>query len=767
MSTDHDETPTRDKRDAYTSDGRHIPREEVRANAEYASGLRAGLAAALGTQTFDGNRDLYETFGWPENPSEEELFVVGLRNPVGWTVINKPALTTWRDNPTIVDAAEQDTDTDFEAAVDNLSQLDAWNYCERIDRLAGYGEHGVLVLNLSDTSGPSGLQTEASADAFTEGLDDIEGFQVFPQVAIDDIDWGAPGSDRWGRPVEYTIDLGEDINGETEDESGTITVHYSRVINVPATRLLDDETKARPRHEPVLNNILDIEKILGAATELGYRGADYGLHINLDPEKVDTSSDAVDMAGEEGDLFANGLSQVMKTVGADVERLGGDIQDPSGIIDNELSMVSMYTGIPKNELTGNRQGEVSGSEEDKKSYFGMISERREQYATTHIVRSLVDRLRELSILPQPTGGSYHVRWPDLHELSEADRADIQATRAQAAKQLQSVIPGRSGDDWETYVESGEFPDRGQDVVGNLDESNPMVRDAFSESFNLPRGNVEDVDLTPPEAAQNNAQTVLDWRSDSEKDVDGMTETGWRRARQLASGSELSPADVQDIYAWFARHKPSEGDVPDGTEPWEDNGRVSILGWGGETMRDWVAGKRKRLVELGELEPVGNARQYSEGDIVQSPQGIGVVVEIRTEPFEGKTGEVDASEDSPTYVVGLQEERVGVGFYRASELSEGEIETDVDNPESDLAEMSANSFLPRLTPLTSNDWAMPKSWRDADKPARLILLDAWASMGGQFDCGGGGCCMGELKDEELCAAMKDEVLGGWTGWRKGG
>jgi len=302
-------------------------------------------------------------------------------------------------------------------------------------------------------------------------------------------------------------------------------------------------------------------------------------------------------------------------------------------------MVAMQTGIPKNELTGNRQGEVSGSEEDKKSYFGMISERREQYATPHLVRSLVDRLRDLGILPEPSSGSYEVKWPDLHELSEKDEAEIQAKRAQAAKQLQSVIPGRSGADWEAYVEEGEFPERDTTPVGNLDEGDPRVQEEFSESFGLPSG---------------------------------------------------------------------------------------------------------------------NARRYSEGDVVQTPQGVGVVVEVRTKSFEGKDGEVDASESSPTYVVGLKDERVGVGFYSASELSEGEIETDVANPVEDAGKVSANN-----AGVTANDWSMPESWRDADTPARLILLDAWASMGGTFTK-----ARQELGSARLAAAMKDEVLQ-WEGWRRGG
>lgn len=161
-----------------------------------------------------------------------------------------------------------------------------------------------------------------------------------------------------------------------------------------------------------------------------------------------------------------------------------------------------------------------------------------------------------------------------------------------------------------------------------------------------------------------------------------------------------------------------------------------------------------------LAVIGNATRFSEGDSVQTPQGLGVVTEVRTENFEGKSGTVEASTASPTYVVGLKDARVGVGFYNAGELSATEMpDVDVETPVEDV---SSNSEVE----LTANDWTMPDSWRESDTPARLILLDAWQSMGGQFDCGGA-CCMGELHSAELCASMKDEVMGGWTGWRGGG
>lgn len=61
---------------------------------------------------------------------------------------------------------------------------------------------------------------------------------------------------------------------------------------------------------------------------------------------------------------------------------------------------------------------------------------------------------------------------------------------------------------------------------------------------------------------------------------------------------------------------------------------------------------------------------------------------------------------------------------------------------------------------------PESWRESDKPARLIAMDAWTSMGMTFR----GCrrsLLGHVRNpNRICAAFKDEIYG-HPYWREGG
>lgn len=181
--------------------------------------------------------------------------------------------------------------------------------------------------------------------------------------------------------------------------------------------------------------------------------------------------------------------------------------------------------------------------------------------------------------------------------------------------------------------------------------------------------------------------------------------------------------------------------------------------------------------------------YSEGDVVDTPDGKGVVDDRLTSSFTFDGDDYDASSDEPLYVVALAE-REGVDFYPESDLSSTEFDVPSDVLEEGEKELQSNALVAdadedRLgdlyvqgditleefeaamgeelcddaTPL-ANDWNYPKSWRKSDIPSRVILLDAWQSMQASFRG-----CRAEGFSARFCASMKDKVLG-TEKWRGG-
>lgn len=110
----------------------------------------------------------------------------------------------------------------------------------------------------------------------------------------------------------------------------------------------------------------------------------------------------------------------------------------------------------------------------------------------------------------------------------------------------------------------------------------LSRMAKAETFKLPKG------------ARDNARKVLRWREEHGDEVKGMTEVGWRRARQLAN-NETVGAETVKAMAQFNRHR-KNAEVADEHkgEPWKDAGYVAWLGWGGDVGIDWAIRQSERM-----------------------------------------------------------------------------------------------------------------------------------------------------------------------------
>ena len=53
----------------------------------------------------------------------------------------------------------------------------------------------------------------------------------------------------------------------------------------------------------------------------------------------------------------------------DVHELGGELQDPTGAIDNILKLISAGTGIPLRKLTGSERGELASTQDDDFHFY--------------------------------------------------------------------------------------------------------------------------------------------------------------------------------------------------------------------------------------------------------------------------------------------------------------------------------------------------------------------------------------------------------------
>lgn len=148
-------------------------------------------------------------------------------------------------------------------------------------------------------------------------------------------------------------------------------------------------------------------------------------------------------------------------------------------------------------------------------------------------------------------------------------------------------------------------------------------------------------------------------------------------------------------------------------------------------------------------------RYDEGDVVATPDGRGVVAAVLTEGFEFPTGEggttdVDARDDRPAHVVGL--EPGGSAVYRASALEATSLDEDGEDDTG-----TATTDGERLAGVTDDDVDglddLPDGWD------RESVLEYWSSMGGSWESAVDDLTdeFGEERAKRLASAMKDELL----------
>jgi len=166
--------------------------------------------------------------------------------------------------------------------------------------------------------------------------------------------------------------------------------------------------------------------------------------------------------------------------------------------------------------------------------------------------------------------------------------------------------------------------------------------------------------------------------------------------------------------------------------------------------------------------------------------IGYVIEVYEDNFswfdhdEDEPIDVEVNEGETAYAVALGTQTAGAQVFSADELEPedrdeilGDVDVDADigdaaeevdpedlegnEAEAGEAELAVGiDSVPRATRTQAGLSPWPESWRKSNKPARLIALDAWTSMGGTFR----GCrrsIIGHVRNpNRFCAAWKDQI-----------
>ena len=389
--------------------------------------LDSSMALGYLGKQFSGDRDYYTTLGYPKELEFEHFLAKYMREDIAARIIDFPAEETWGDGVTVLDGTEKEAvddspfSTEFAAMAERLRLP---HYCERVDKMAGVGHYGALLIGVA-----GGAPLSAPGERLNSAADVLY-LRPYAEINADIHSLvNDATNERYGLPELYNITMMAGLKG-----NGTTTaqVHWSRIIHV-AEGLLDNEVYGIPRLQRVYNRLDDLMKSVGGSAEATWKLMRKGGIFKLDPDA--RLSESEETAFEEQiDEMDHGLRRYLQLRGIDYQDLGSEVVDPTGNVDLILSLISGATGIPKRILIGSERGELASSQ-DEKNWAKRVAKRQRNWADPVILRPLIDRLIRWGALPSPSTGRYHAKWWPLAETTALEQMELAQGFSQVVERM--------------------------------------------------------------------------------------------------------------------------------------------------------------------------------------------------------------------------------------------------------------------------------------------------------------------------------------------
>lgn len=415
-------------------------------------------AGGLQGQGFQGDRDLYKSVGWIENPSMS-TYISYYERSIGKAVVNKKPDYTWNG---AIKLKVPDKDSKLPEAWKKIEQefglTDIFN---KADKLAGILQYSVIMLGLDDDNASKPQMDVVGKDSEGNEVNrnlKLNFVKVFRQdhATVEKIH-GDVSSPLFGKPAIYSIDS---INSSTTNQGLTpgsqasgssnstiispvgedgkpvtsnIKVSSTRVIHI-AENLLEGDIYGTPRMEACLNNIQDVDKVHGGSAEMFWRGAMPGWAFNIDAD-AEYDTDDIDAMDQQIDNMLLGLQRSLKLQGITPTSLAPQVSDPRPHSEVQWKSISAITNIPMRILIGSESGELASSE-DADNWDSEIKSRRDTDCERWL-RDFINKCMAFGILPQEL--EYEIIWPPVNAQNEELRAKIALNLSLALKNYTTSI----------------------------------------------------------------------------------------------------------------------------------------------------------------------------------------------------------------------------------------------------------------------------------------------------------------------------------------
>lgn len=388
---------------------------------------RSLMGRRLGQQ-YNGERNLYDAFGYLENPQYHDYRNFFDRMGIATRVVEMFPDDTWGNPPILVDGESrsdmEDNQTDFIKEWNELvKRVKLWQVLREADILCGIGKWSVIFLG---APGDYNIKAESGGLAYVRAFDEPASQ---PATWIKDAK-----SSLYGMPETYHINFSVPGEGTIDQSSGN-AVHFSRVIHISENRLGTRYT-GRPRLQTAINTLFDLEKIVGGAAEAVWLTLFKGIAImaregvNLPAEGTPENKKLKDQLN----LLANRIQRFIALENVELKDLGVDEIRIRETFDIEIETLCATEKIPKRILLGSERGELASSQ-DVMAWDKTISTRRTYFAEPEILDPVVSWLIAHKVITPPKSSKWSWQWKSLYEPTMVEKSQIAVNVSQAADNL--------------------------------------------------------------------------------------------------------------------------------------------------------------------------------------------------------------------------------------------------------------------------------------------------------------------------------------------
>lgn len=357
----------------------------------------------------------YRDYGYPEQLKFEQFRAMYERNSIGAAAVNKTTKKIWESRPELLEQEETHKETALEGEIrKHFERLRVWQMlavAERRSFVAGYS--GVILRIADDKRFNEPLETaNGGLEALVEIIPASKGQLAVSEWHDDEL------SEDYGKPKMFMFD--EAAVGQT-DRRRKFDVHPSRVIIWS-----DDGTiHCRSMLESGFNDLLTIEKVVGAGGEGFWRNAKSAPVIKVDKEaKAKDIAQAMgvkpeevpDKMNEAVEDWQKGFDKLLMLQGMEADTVDVNLPDPENFFGIALQSFAAGVDIPVKILIGNITGERASTEDAKE--FAKTCMGRRSDKTIPSIMALVERLVGAGILPE---NDWHLKWTDLTESSKDEK----------------------------------------------------------------------------------------------------------------------------------------------------------------------------------------------------------------------------------------------------------------------------------------------------------------------------------------------------------